>query len=373
MRILLLCWFLLGNLYWANAQINVGSNMIPKLAAGKISPETYADIQSAQAYFLLRDADQRDSAVIAGILAEAWTLCPVAVIPHAAACDLPEDGNYLFMDIDRSTRNYVQNSRPPLAMGDAQYDRLNQARHRASRQRGVKPMIHFHLWLRGEAVAYKNWELRAMKGDEEPPTRYEKRTIARVDMHAINLLGTTPSTFNNQGNHDINCGKSLFNRSGFSNWEPGFLKNYLQEIVRNVENQETRFLYQEKRNEGELGQLQSQTLYVPNYAMKVIQPIMVRRHRPEDLMDDYEHPYELISGDALSQKILLNEEPFFYLSCIRNLKGTAFYNVVNSATGQIIYSDFEHKRLNFERNDVRRLSNAIGRLWGSLYVLADLK
>lgn len=361
MRTLFLYIILLSTVLSASAQINVGTKIDIKIAAGKISEALHQEIRAAQAYFILRPADRDHREQIAAILEEVWTVSDIALIDEEQVCELPPSGKYLFFDIDRSITSRARSNSPGPVSTAAE-----RARYRSNPVSRVPiPYFHLHLWLRGAEQPYKKKELAALEEEgQEPYTRYEKRTIARVEVHGYN-----PYSYQNPNydayteNYDIPCQPSPFGSNIYQNMRPGFLKNYLQEINRRLSNKETRFLYAESHLDTELQRLKYDTLFVPEYALDEFRAnnAQKKRRNEESLFDDYEFPYKVISSEALSDKILQEETPFYYLSCIRNNYDTAFYSVVNSKTGVIIYSDFKHKRRVFNRLEIEKLSDRIGR------------
>jgi hypothetical protein len=79
---------------------------------------------------------------------------------------------------------------------------------------------------------------------------------------------------------------------------------------------------------------------VPKYVLKPV--FSEKAEKAEEMFSKYPYKYEVISSEDLNKKIMASENIYYLITCIfgRNCK---IINVVNSQTGQIVYSLFEVK------------------------------
>ncbi|MGZ5244654.1 MAG: hypothetical protein ACXWW0_12110, partial [Bacteroidia bacterium] len=113
--------------------------------------------------------------------------------------------------------------------------------------------------------------------------------------------------------------------SYFPNWRPGFIKNYLQQLQRDLKISEDKKTKVFVANPAALKILKNDTLYTPH-----------------DDLKKYPYKTKVISMDELSDKIINDKEPFYYLLSV-DLLMTEFTYVANSKTGEIIFQ-LEHPR-----------------------------
>ena len=134
-----------------------------------------------------------------------------------------------------------------------------------------------------------------------------------------------------------------FNEEVFYNYKLGFLKNYFQFINDKISNNENYWFYQEDSFTEKIADLKSKTLYVPAYLMKHLVRDEENNEKVdeklEDYFKDYSYKYELIEDDEINNKILNNEE-FYYLRYAR-VNAERFIQIVNSKTGEIIYTNYK--------------------------------
>ena len=129
----------------------------------------------------------------------------------------------------------------------------------------------------------------------------------------------------------------------FFNYNPGFLKNYFQKINSLIENNESYWMY-EKEYLPALKALAKKPLYIPSYISIKYNGVKgeneERDHEYIDAMfKKYDYDYTIISDQELSDKIMKNEEEFYYLRYARE-NVERFLQVVNSRTGEVVYRDY---------------------------------
>jgi hypothetical protein len=176
----------------------------------------------------------------------------------------------------------------------------------------------------------------------------DKIRIARIDLF---------TDFDAVQNVDL-IFKSNFDGNGhIYNWGPGFLKNNVQTLMGYLRKNEVVQLKNEIENDIELKNLKTETLYVPSYTMIKYNKFNgneSKSHDEEDIFEDYKNKYKIISTEELNNKILSETKPFYYLVYIRSCT-QKFINVVNSSTGEIIYSEYNAISYNMKTKDLRKL------------------
>ena len=143
-----------------------------------------------------------------------------------------------------------------------------------------------------------------------------------------------------------------------SNWNPGTLKNNLQQLTAWF--QTGRYLSNDKADKEQLKLLKDQTLYVPdeNFYTTTFFYKTGRYNDAEiaNIFSGYKANYKVITSRELGDRILADTEPFFYLLHITQTGRGTITEVVNSRTGEIIYSShhvtFSH---NLDSGDLKDL------------------
>ena len=146
------------------------------------------------------------------------------------------------------------------------------------------------------------------------------------------------------------------------NYQPGYLKNYFQNINNHLLNNTSTWVYETEFDKTKMKALKTATLYVPEY-VKMNAVWDGRRSGNEDaslLFNDYEFKVEYIDDDALNTKILKNKsgEEFYYLVYTREI-GNKMMTIVNAKTGDIIYKDYTIMSFFVKSKDFKELSKII--------------
>lgn len=136
--------------------------------------------------------------------------------------------------------------------------------------------------------------------------------------------------------------KALINEEMFYNYKPGFLVNYFQKVSQLLKDKQTNWMYAKEAKE-ELADLKTETLYIPEYLNVKYDPWTLRdSDKTEDekikLFSKYNYKFQYITDAEINKKIL-NTEKFYYLRYVRT-NAERFLQVINSKTGEIVYSDY---------------------------------
>ncbi|PSG88260.1 hypothetical protein [Aurantibacter aestuarii] len=145
------------------------------------------------------------------------------------------------------------------------------------------------------------------------------------------------------------------------NWRPGILKNYLQSLMNYLNKSKNRTLFSETINEKEIKNLKNEILYVPEYVLMKFNKFTgdeTKKHNEKSIFKDYKFKYQLLSKDELSEKILVDNTPFYYLIYIKS-STDKYINVINSTTGEIIYSKYSPVSYNIKSKDLKKLQKQV--------------
>jgi hypothetical protein len=145
------------------------------------------------------------------------------------------------------------------------------------------------------------------------------------------------------------------------NWGPGILKNYLQTLTSFLNKSEKRSMIAKTYNEPELNKLKTSTLYVPDYVLVKFNMFTgdeSKQHKEEDLFEEYKLKYQVLSTKKLNDNILNDPAGFYYLLYVKS-STDKFVSVVNSRTGEIIYSEYTGVKYNLKSGDLKDLYKKI--------------
>lgn len=154
--------------------------------------------------------------------------------------------------------------------------------------------------------------------------------------------------------------KMLYGSPSFHNYKPGFLRNYIQEMNRLLSIGEPSSLFG-GRCTPEVKVLKKQTLFIPDYMMLKYDALSVKEKPMSEkdikkLLEDYKYKCEIISADAISDKIIAGED-FYYVRFVRE-SSQRYIEVVNSKTGNIVfhayYAGFSYNLKNDQFEDIKK-------------------
>ena len=156
--------------------------------------------------------------------------------------------------------------------------------------------------------------------------------------------------------------EAMATQNTFHNYQPGFLLNYFQKINQLIKDKESRCMYY-KVAKSELKNLKTQTLYIPEYIATKYSGLSLKE-RPHTekqrakLFKNYKFKYAYISDEEINEKILKQEEFYYLRYCRSNTQ--RFVDVVNSKTGEIIYSGADAGiSYNLKPKEINKISKQI--------------
>lgn len=294
--------------------------------------EDIAALKSGITYFGVEDPNAEKTKEYIKILKENWTFNTIEVIPIS---ELPKyytpENSYLTIGLIDKNMSYTRTVTTP-DFKDVKVTNL--------------PIYHqyFELWKYNNKYFEKEPEKRSRKD------KYVNQ-IARLEIFMDDFTLRNPYTIFDTG---------YSNENHLRNWGPGIFKNQIQELQRLLSKGENDGLFSKIFDKDNLQKLKGEMLYIPNY-------IFVKRNKfngneserfeEKELMEDYELEYKIISIEDLNSKIL-NGEEIFYLSYIRS-NTDKFISIVNSKTGEVIYTIYRPMSYNFSDKDMRIIQEDI--------------
>lgn len=317
MKKAILLLFILFTSYQSSAQINVGSKEMMGIKPGDFERGDLEKLKKTTTIFVYREQDRNDLPKMKQALKEAWNYTKLKFVRYK----------------DFKEENY-KNGYSFFTLGFT--DKFEISRPNTPSQRTVH-YTYFYLSL---------W----MKEGEE------KKYFSRIELSA------TMDTYDHVA---YNYNKTLdffYNESKFYNWNIGFLKNALQFVNKHLTNKELRWIYSSDTF-GDLKPLRTKTLYIPEYTLIKHWMRMETdelRHKPNRLLRKYSYTYKFVSAKKLSELILNSEEEIYYLSYVKS-SGNKLISVINSKTGEIVYSKYKWVSVRIKSKDFKTLAKEIAK------------
>lgn len=145
------------------------------------------------------------------------------------------------------------------------------------------------------------------------------------------------------------------------NWSPGIIGNYIQQVVRLLQNGEAREAKTVFLNKAEISTLSSQTLFIPDYVLTKFSKNSddeSKKYDVKEMTEDLGLRCSFITIDELQAKIATTTAPFYYLLLIKT-NTDKWITVTNALSGEIIYSAYSGSSANFKAGDLKELQKAI--------------
>jgi len=121
-------------------------------------------------------------------------------------------------------------------------------------------------------------------------------------------------------------------------WSRGNMKNFLQELSAAILSGKKVDASDDITDKAQLKLLQNQILYCSPDVFYQLNDTGDKTKFVKDVFQYYPSNYSVISTDELSAKILADKEPFYYLIYLHNHVAGNVVAIMNSSTGQLIYS-----------------------------------
>jgi hypothetical protein len=174
-----------------------------------------------------------------------------------------------------------------------------------------------------------------------------------IDLEAVKSIYSNSLDFNLDGDGHL------------YHWNPGLIKNYLQQLCEVLKSGKKVDFHDDVTDKAKLKELSTKTLYCPEDNFNKM-GTFVRAGKTVDVKDvfeDYKFDYKTISDKDIGEKILNDKEPFYYIIFLRN-STSKLIEVVNSQTGEVIYSRYDRSMFipNLKSGDLKDLYKAVKKI-----------
>lgn len=307
----------------ANGQISISNiSEIPKIKNGTL-------------YVAMKDPNSEKSKEFAAIFKESWTFSKIECIKYSEI-EKHISPTSSFLTIG-GYETSVQSKTLYNNFGTKSSSGINWS----------NTHIFMELWTCSEKY-FKN-----TKTDKEFKDK-DKIQVARVELFTDFITLMRPN----------NLYQTEYDADGhIRNWGTGILKNYCQLLTTLLNNNVEQKLYSETYNKQELKNLNKEVLYVPDYVLTKFNKFTgdeTKKHDEKDIFEDYSLNHKLLTINELSDKILNEKEAFYYLVYIKS-STDKFVSVINSATGEMIYSVYTPASYNIKSDDLKDLQKKISK------------
>jgi len=305
--------------------VSVTFNAISQIAISNISEIT--KIKSGTTYIAMKNPNSEKVKDYINVFNSNWTVSKIIFIKYS--------------EIEK----YISPENSFLTIGgyetNTQFSNLYE---NGSRRNGINysnTHLYLELWTCNEKY-FQSKKKKKEFGDSD------KIQVARIELFTdFESLSDPDKLF--QTDYDGN--------GHIRNWGPGILKNYIQTLMNFLNKNENRTLYTGIFNTEEMKNLYKEVLYVPEYVLMKFNKFTgdeTKKHNVKDIFEDYAHKYKIITIDELNQKILEDKTSFYYLIYIKS-STDKYICVVNSLTGEIIYSTYSPVSYNIKSRDLKEL------------------
>lgn len=215
-----------------------------------------------------------------------------------------------------------------------------------SQTSGSVSNIYYYLTFWTCKEKYFKQERGLKQSDHEP--------VAYISLSVDSKVLFDPKKFFK--NNDFDGGGHLYN------WSPGMLGNYLQQMTMLLNAGKKIKINDDITNKEELAKLSKQTLYVADFNLIGFSPILIRKKAADEekIFDDYKYAYKVVKKDDLDELIIGSEEPAYYLIFIKD-SSSKIVCVINSKTGETIYSRATSISYNLKSGDLKELYKEINK------------
>ncbi|WP_183579653.1 hypothetical protein HDF18_24640 [Mucilaginibacter sp. X5P1] len=195
---------------------------------------------------------------------------------------------------------------------------------------------------------------RALKQSDEDP-------IACI------ALSVSPEAFISRSFSKI---RDFFNDMDFDgggalyNWSPGMLKNYMQQLTILLCAGKKIKAYDDITNKEQLPELANSTLYLPDFNFIKYNTFVgndTGTYDASNVLADYHAPYKVVTKKGLDSLILNENKPIYYLLFIKD-SSSKIVCVINSGTGETIYSRHTSLSFNLKSGDLKDLYKTMSKL-----------
>lgn len=205
--------------------------------------------------------------------------------------------------------------------------------------------LYLELWVCSEKFLKKKEDVKEFK-------EKDKKQIARLELYTdFETLRTPENLFLT----NYSCDNHV------RNWGEGILKNHIQNVIMYLEKAKEKTLFSPIINDLDIKKLQNNILFIPDYVFTKFNAFTgdeSKRHNEKEILEDYKLKYQIVTTKQLNEKILNDQEPFYYLQYIKS-STDKYVSIINSRTGEVIYSSYTPASYNLKSGDLKDLYKKI--------------
>lgn len=304
------------------SQINVGSNFHPALNAGILDTNQIEQLKKSHTIFVYRDVDTIDLKNFKEQISSIWTISELEFYSYDEFLSEQNgfDESYSFITI----------------VGDLKI-RTSTSQNGATME-SLICSIFLNVWKleKGIQINYARIEL------------FPSFSTAKMSKQLIK-------------NSSVNFSRFVYKNSigVIYNWNTGYIKNALQYVNNSLLKNEDHWMMESVKSD-ELKNLSNNTLYVSDEILikyNYFKDTENEKHNEIKLFKSYRYKYKILTKEELSEKIQ-DESPIYYLTYIKS-ETRKYLIVMNSVTGEIVYSQYEGNSHNIESKDLAKLAKVI--------------
>ncbi len=297
--------------------------VIPTKIYGQIAITNVGEIAKIKAgttFFAMKDPASPKAAAYVDAIKKNWTLSKVECIKYTdVEKNIAPNNSFVTIGANMTSSNSTMES--------------------------TETRIYLELWTTNGKYTYDQKKRKHFN-------QADKISLATIELFADFTAQNYPSSLY----------KMDYDASGhLENWSPGIIANYIQQLTALLNKGEIRDAKTIFYNKDELKKLASETLFIPDYVMTKFSKSAddeSKKYNAKEIFEGYNLTYKLVSSEELSDKILNNPTPFYYLLFIKTTE-EKFVTVTNSKTGEIIYSGYSASSSNFKSSDLKELQKAV--------------
>ena len=145
----------------------------------------------------------------------------------------------------------------------------------------------------------------------------------------------------------------------YYNLTPGFMKCYLGVINTYLVNKKKLWILAENEDKELLKQLQTDTLFLPDYILYGNGMSSAKLRDEKKLMGDYDYKYQILTQDEMDKKILNAKKSTFIFAYIY-FSSQKIYTIYEAQHGTIVFSEYESMSMNgLNDGDFKKISKRI--------------
>lgn len=205
------------------------------------------------------------------------------------------------------------------------------------------------------------YALKLITPSKKPKVK-EESVLATVTLFADRrtnlLLETEDQQFGSKRSIKNNLLSTLYNKSDFLNWSPGFLAGYLKQINDGLTSNENRTIDFQFYHKMRVPELAKETLYVPEYIKHVFSSRLALLPKSGIVLEPYNYKLKFVTYKELDSLILNKETPVKYVVYTQR-SNDKIISVYDSKDNKIIYQRFYPQTPNFEMNDLSEIKKVI--------------